>query len=421
MKLNRKMAAIAHDSLSRREAQIRSRRRRVLSRKGAQLYSAMQANSQTGSLAMLDEGGMVIAWYERTEGAASTDDGVIDTHMSQFYVAEDLALGVPVRDLCSATIHGRSTQSGWRRFPQGVTCWATTVIQPIWLRDGRLQGYSHVTRPSSDASQKIHVKKPQPTLRRQNIGVHAAAYSRSILAALSLMLAGNVAHAQDGPVDSLPQNARKSSYGSGWECLSGFRRADGVCARVIVPANAYLDASGTSWACERGYRNVNNECAKVRVPSNAYLDESYGEGWRCGRGYREVKGTCAAVQVPANAYATNSSYGSRWECNRGFQLASDACVAVAVPANGYLTARGDDWKCDRGFKKIGAACTAVQVPANGYLDRDGNGWTCERGFSQGISSCDAIQLPEHSHLSYTGDGWRCDGGFRREAERCVPD
>lgn len=326
-----------------RAERIRSWRRRALWRKGAQLYSAMQANSQAGSLAMLDEGGMVIAWYERAESnASSADECVVDTHMSQFYVAEDQALGVPVRDLCSAAIHGRSTQTGWRRFPRGATCWATTVIKPIMLRDGRLQGFSHVTRPSSDRPQNMSAEKPKLTLHLRNIRAHAVAHSSSMLAALALIAAGDFAHAEGAVADSRPQSARKAAYGSGWECVSGYRRTDSGCARVIVPPNAYLDASGSDWACERGYRNINNACAEVRVPINAYLDDSYGEGWRCGRGHREVKGTCAAIEVPANAHALDSSYGSGWECDRGFQLLSGACVAVVVPANGFLTNPGDD-------------------------------------------------------------------------------
>lgn len=445
MNLKRKMEALAHDLRcaihgvapepltgppdqtqpiyqplrSRRAERIRSWRRRALSRKGAQLYSAMRAGSQTGSLAMLDEGGMVVAWYERADSASWAEDRVVDIHMSQFYVAEDQALGVPVRDLCSAAIHGRSTQVGWRRSPRGDVGWATTVIEPIWLRDGRLQGFSHVTSQSLDAPQNMDVEKPKLTLHLQRIRSHAVAHSTAMLVVLALMIAGDFAHAREAVADSLPQYARKADYGSGWECISGYHRTDDGCARVIVPAHAYLDASGNNWSCKRGYRNTNNACVEVRVPSNAYLDDSYGEGWRCRRGYREVKGACAAIKVPANAHAVDSSYGSGWECDRGFQLASEACVAVVVPANGYLTNRGDDWKCDHGFNKVGTACAAVAVPANGYLDRQGNSWNCERGFSRGTAACDPIQLPENSHLSYSGDNWRCDSGFSRQAERCI--
>lgn len=409
--------AVPHQSLSRRAERIRSWRRGALSRKGARLYSAMKANSQTGSLAMLDEGGMVMSWYERAESGAA-HDGVVDNHMSQFYVAADLALGLPVRDLCSAAIHGHSTQAGWRRFPEGATCWATTVIEPIWLRDGRLQGFSHVTRRSSDAHQNVRAVKDKRPLRRWKVSAYGPGVASAMLV---LMVAGSFAHADGATEAPMPEHARKSSYGSGWDCVSGYARTDDRCARVAVPANAYLDASGSSWACDRGYRNNNNTCTPVQIPGNAYLDSSYGAGWKCMRGYRDVRGACAAVEIPANAHAADSSYGSGWECNRGFQAASGACAAVAVPVNGYLTRQGDSWNCERGFKKIAEGCTAVRVPPNGYLDAHGNSWNCERGFRRGDTECEAIQLPTNSHLSYSGDNWRCDSGFHRQDALCIAD
>lgn len=411
--------AAPHQPQNRRAARIRSWRRRALSRKGARLYSAMKANSQTGSLAMLDEGGMVVSWYERAQSSAAPNDRIVDNHMSQFYVAADLALGLPVRDLCSAAIHGQSTQTGWRRFPAGATCWATTVIEPIWLRDGRLQGFSHVTRPSSDAHQNVRAVKEKGPRRWKVSALRPAGVASAMLA---LMILGNFAHADAAAGASLPENARKSSYGAGWDCVSGYVRSDMGCKRVVVPANAYLDASGTSWACDRGYRNTNNACAPVQIPSNAYLDSSSGAGWKCVRGYREVRDACVAVEIPANAYAIDSSYGSGWECDRGFRLTAGACVAVTVPANAYLVRQGDDWKCDRGFKKVAEACTAVQVPPNAYLDSQGNSWSCERGFRRGETQCEAVQLPTNSHLSYSGDAWRCDSGFSREGALCTtPD
>lgn len=404
---------------NRRAARIRSWRKRALSRKGARLYSAMQANSQTGALAMLDEGGMVVSWYERTEDGAALNDGVVDNHMSQFYVAADLALGLPVRDLCSAAIHGRSMQTGWRRFPDGGTCWATTVIEPIWLRDGRLQGFSHVTSRSSDAHQNVRaVKVEDQGPRRLKISALRPAVASAMLV---LMVLGNFAHADNAIQVSLPDNARKSPYGNGWDCVSGYVRGDEGCTRVKVPANAYLDASGSSWACERGYKNANNACSPVQLPSNAYLDNSYGAGWKCLRGYREERDACVTVVVPANAHAVDSSYGSGWECNRGFRSTSGACVAVAVPTNAYLVRQGDDWKCDRGFTKAAEACVAVMVPANAYLDSQGNSWNCERGFRRGNTNCEAVPLPTNSHLSYSGDNWRCDSGYRRQGELCITD
>jgi hypothetical protein len=134
-----------------REPSQRTRmwRRRALLRKGARLYSTMDASSDLVSLAMLDEDGVVVAWHERARDADLGESSVVDQHVSQLYVAEDVARGMPARDLCNAALHGNDMQRGWRRAPDGSTFWAMTVIEPLMLRDGRLQGFSYVTRRRS--------------------------------------------------------------------------------------------------------------------------------------------------------------------------------------------------------------------------------------------------------------------------------
>ena len=120
-------------------------RRRALLRKGARLYSTMRARSGLVSLAMLDEDGVVVAWFEPSAGRDVAASPPIQGHVSQLYMPEDIALGIPVRDLCTATVHGSCVGSGWRRGSDGAKFWGSVVIKPILLRDGRLQGFSHTT------------------------------------------------------------------------------------------------------------------------------------------------------------------------------------------------------------------------------------------------------------------------------------
>jgi two-component system CheB/CheR fusion protein len=98
---------------------------------------------------MLDEDGVIVAWYERARDIELGKAPIIDCHVSNLYVTADVMLGIPIRELCSATIHGSSAQQGWRRGSDGATFWGSTVIQSVRLRDGRLQGFSHVTREAA--------------------------------------------------------------------------------------------------------------------------------------------------------------------------------------------------------------------------------------------------------------------------------
>jgi hypothetical protein len=421
-------------------------RRRALTRKGAHLYSKLSSSGDFDSIAMLDEDGIVVAWYERAERRDFGGSRVLHGHVSRLYMPEDVALGVPVRELCSASINGSSTQLGWRRRPDGTKYWARTVIQPILLRDGRTQGFSHVTRRCASPWEKQFVASSwsstwlgdikamartafrreganSPPRSQRSASVRSAYVSLAIPAMVALMAIGvaTVASAANPPRNTLPKNAIANAYGSGWECEHGFRRVSDACAAISLPANAYLDASGNRWRCDRGYLSVNEACVAIKVPAHAYLDESYGTGWRCDRGYRETKGACSAVQIPVHAYAVDSSVGSGWECERGYILKSGACEALAVPANGYLTRGGDGWKCERGFTKAANSCVEIRAPANGYLNMEGDGWSCERGFRKTDAACAAIAIPANAHLDYSGGHWRCDRGFRDRADGCVKE
>jgi hypothetical protein len=124
-------------------------RRRALLRKGARLYSNITGRSDFISLAMLDEDGAVVAWFERTKDRDVARNPDIQGHVSQFYMPEDIALGIPIRDLCTATVHGTCGATGWRRGSDGAKFWASVTIKPILLRDGRLQGFSLTTHRAS--------------------------------------------------------------------------------------------------------------------------------------------------------------------------------------------------------------------------------------------------------------------------------
>ncbi len=52
-----------------------------------------------------------------------------------------------------------------------------------------------------------------------------------------------------------------SSWGDGWECERGFKRAEGECQSILVPEHAYLDFNGNNWVCDRGFKREGNRCS----------------------------------------------------------------------------------------------------------------------------------------------------------------
>ncbi|MBB6092483.1 hypothetical protein HNQ60_001361 [Povalibacter uvarum] len=139
--------------LKKNKEKIRAWRRRVLLRRGALMRAELGADAQNCSLAMLDERGVVVSWYGRACESNLGDDAVVDRPLSQFYVATDIALKEPRRDLRAASMDGRIRRQGWRLGATGVAYWCTTVLESVLLRDGRLQGFSCVMRESKYPSQ----------------------------------------------------------------------------------------------------------------------------------------------------------------------------------------------------------------------------------------------------------------------------
>ena len=129
----------------RRSEKIRSWRRRALLKRGARLHIAQGVAAQASSLAMLDEAGIVVGWYACANGHDQASEDVVDRHVSLFYVPEEVERRLPDRDLRAAVIEGRITRQAWRRKPDGSAFWGTIVIEPLVLRDGRVQGFSFVT------------------------------------------------------------------------------------------------------------------------------------------------------------------------------------------------------------------------------------------------------------------------------------
>mgnify|MGYP003576501436 CR=1 FL=1 len=101
--------------------------------------------AESCSLAMLDETGLAISCYGHVRAPVPGDDHVVDHHVSQFYLPEEVGTSQPLRDLHAAKVGGRITRQGWRRQPDGTIVWCTVVIDAVMLRDGRLQGFSYLT------------------------------------------------------------------------------------------------------------------------------------------------------------------------------------------------------------------------------------------------------------------------------------
>src|SRR5690348_15713543 len=67
---------------------VRRWRQRVLLKKGVRLHQTSAPKAVDASMAILDEFGLVVAWYDRSRSTSS--DEVVGKHLTQFYIRTDV-------------------------------------------------------------------------------------------------------------------------------------------------------------------------------------------------------------------------------------------------------------------------------------------------------------------------------------------
>jgi PAS domain S-box-containing protein len=99
----------------------------------------------------LDASGRVISWNrgaERIKGYAAEE--IIGRHFSTFYPAEAIERGWPEQELELAEAQGRFEDEGWRLRKDGSRFWASVLITAVRDPQGRLRGFSKITRDMTE-------------------------------------------------------------------------------------------------------------------------------------------------------------------------------------------------------------------------------------------------------------------------------
>lgn len=133
---------------------------------------------------MLSPSGEVTNWNagaQRIKGY--TQEEVVGSHFSRFYIESDRASGAPARALETARETGRFEQESLRLRKDGTQFWAHVVIDAIHDETGRLIGFAKITRDITER------KLAQEALDRAN----AALFQAQKMEAIG-QLTGGVAH-----------------------------------------------------------------------------------------------------------------------------------------------------------------------------------------------------------------------------------
>jgi PAS domain S-box-containing protein len=139
----------------------------------AETYRVLVDHIQDYAILMLDADGYLISWNEGAEKIQGyTADEILGSHFSCFYPAEAIERDLPRKALSQAATVGHFEDEGWRLRKDGSAFWANVVITRMLGGEGRLMGFSTITRDSTERRrQESLLKRSEERFRLLIAGV----------------------------------------------------------------------------------------------------------------------------------------------------------------------------------------------------------------------------------------------------------
>jgi PAS domain S-box-containing protein len=139
----------------------------------AETYRVLVDHIQDYAILMLDADGYLISWNEGAEKIQGyTADEILGSHFSCFYPPEAIERDLPRKALSQAAAVGHFEDEGWRLRKDGSAFWANVVITRMLGGEGRLMGFSTITRDSTERRrQESLLKRSEERFRLLIAGV----------------------------------------------------------------------------------------------------------------------------------------------------------------------------------------------------------------------------------------------------------
>jgi PAS domain S-box-containing protein len=115
--------------------------------KADEQYHLMIGEVEDYAILLLDRDGVIRNWNKGAEKIKGyTEVEAVGMHFRMFYRQEDREAGLPEQLIYQAMREGKATHEGWRLRKDGTAFWGSIVITALHDADGRVVGFSKVTR-----------------------------------------------------------------------------------------------------------------------------------------------------------------------------------------------------------------------------------------------------------------------------------
>ena len=116
-------------------------------RSSEEQYHKMVEEVEDYAILLLDSHGIIRNWNKGAEKIKGyTEQEIVGHHFRVFYTKEDQEAKLPERLVDDAGRKGKAVHEGWRVRKNGTTFWGSIVITALHDDDGRVIGFSKVTR-----------------------------------------------------------------------------------------------------------------------------------------------------------------------------------------------------------------------------------------------------------------------------------
>ncbi|MCG3115545.1 MAG: PAS domain S-box protein [Candidatus Manganitrophus sp. SA1] len=151
-----------------------SERHRREVRESEERYRLLVDGTKDYAIFLLDPTGYVKSWNKAAERIKGyRPEEIIGKHFSAFYPPEEIAAGKPDWELKVTSQEGRFEDEGWRLRKDGARFWANVVITRLQDEDGKLIGFSKITRDLTER------KRAEEAIRTLNLELEQKVVDRT--------------------------------------------------------------------------------------------------------------------------------------------------------------------------------------------------------------------------------------------------